>query len=84
METDLDPAQITPPAPAGKPDNSGPKELLLAQLRVGATHARLAANELDLVGTSLREEIITATAAVAWLRDEGLDSWIASGPGAPS
>jgi hypothetical protein len=41
---------------------------------------RLATNEFDTIGISLRQKIITCEQALEWARDEGLIGWIRLGP----
>jgi len=54
--------------------------LLLSALKAAAARARLAANEFDTVGISLRQRLITCAQALEWARDEGLLGWIRLGP----
>ena len=61
-------------------DTSGERDLLLSALRAATARGRLAANEFDTVGISLRQRLITCEQALEWCRDEGLISWIRLGP----
>jgi hypothetical protein len=74
---------IQQPSPQGKPlreDTSGERDLLLSALRAATARARLAANEFDTIGISLRQKIINCEQALEWARDEGLINWIRLGP----
>jgi hypothetical protein len=61
-------------------DTSGERDLLLSALRAATTRARLAANEFDTIGISLRQKLISCEQALEWARDEGLIGWIRLGP----
>ena len=52
------------------------REHLLALLRSGSLRLKLALNELDVLGLSLKLGMIQPFAAVQWLRHEGLDGWV--------
>jgi hypothetical protein len=73
---------LAPPSSQGKShvDTSGERDLLLSALRAAAARARLATNEFDTIGISLRQKAITCTQALEWARDEGLIGWIRLGP----
>ena len=51
-------------------DSSGERDLLLSTLRAATERARLAANEFDTIGISLRQELITCERALKWARDK--------------
>lgn len=61
-------------------DSSGERDLLLAALRSATARARLAGNEFDTIGISLRQKLITCEQALEWCRDEGLIHWLRLGP----
>ena len=61
-------------------DTSGERDLLLSALRAAAARARLAVNEFDTIGISLRQKAISCSQALEWARDEGLVGWIRLGP----
>ena len=61
-------------------DTSGERDLMLLALRAASARARLATNELDTIGVSLRQKAITCAQALEWARDEGLLGWIRLGP----
>jgi len=61
-------------------DTSGERDLMLSALRAASARARLATNELDTIGVSLRQKAITCAQALEWARDEGLLDWIRLGP----
>jgi hypothetical protein len=61
-------------------DTSGERDLLMSALRAATARARLAANEFDTIGISLRQKLITCEQALVWARDEGLINWIRFGP----
>jgi hypothetical protein len=63
-----------------KMDTSGERDLLLSALRAAAARARLATNEFDTIGISLRQKLISCEQALEWARDEGLIGWIRLGP----
>lgn len=56
-------------------DTSGERDLLLSALRAAAARIRLAGNEIDTIGISLRQKLITSDPALEWVREEGLLSW---------
>jgi hypothetical protein len=60
-------------------DTSGERDLMLSALRAASARARLATNELDTIGVSLRQKAITCAQALEWARDEGLLGWIRLG-----
>jgi len=64
-------------------DTSGERDLLLSAFRAATARARLAANEFDTIGISLRQKLITCEQALEWARDEGLSGWVRLGPEAP-
>ena len=61
-------------------DSSGERDLLLSALRAATARARLAANEFDTIGISLRQKQITCQQALEWACDEGLIGWVRLGP----
>jgi hypothetical protein len=61
-------------------DSSGERDLLLSALRAATARARLAANEFDTIGISLRQKLITCDQALEWAREEGLIGWVRFGP----
>jgi len=61
-------------------DTSGERDLMLSALRAASARARLATNELDTIGVSLRQKAITCAQALEWARGEGLLGWIRLGP----
>jgi hypothetical protein len=61
-------------------DTSGERDLLLSALRAATARARLAANEFDTIGISLRQKAINCEQALEWARDEGLIGRIRLGP----
>jgi len=61
-------------------DTSGERNLLLSALGAASARARLATNELDTIGVSLRQRAITCAQALEWAHDEGLIGWIRLGP----
>jgi hypothetical protein len=63
---------VASPAPQGKPDTSGERELILSAIRVAATRSRLQTNIFDSIGVALRHKQIDCAGALAWLREEGL------------
>ena len=73
---------VAKPSPQGKSnmDSSGERDLLLSALRAATARARLAANEFDTIGISLRQKQITCEQALEWARDEGLIGWVRLGP----
>ena len=73
---------IAKPSPQGKSnmDSSGERDLLLSALRAATARARLAANEFDTIGISLRQKLVTCEQALQWARDEGLIGWVRIGP----
>jgi hypothetical protein len=71
------------PSPAVKresEDTPGERDLMLTAFRAASARARLAVNELDSIGLSLRHKAITCAQALEWARDEGLIGWIRLGP----
>ncbi len=72
-------------SPADKPradgGPNGQRTFLITALRAASARARLATNVFDTIGVSLRERIISADDAVAWLRDEGLLEQVEWRPG---
>jgi hypothetical protein len=68
------------PLSKSKQDSSGERELLLASIRAASARARLAVNELDSIGTSLRHRAVTCAQALEWAHEEGLLPWIRLGP----
>jgi hypothetical protein len=54
--------------------------LALSALRVASAQARLVANQLDSIGASLRQKIITCQEALQWAKEEGVIDWIKFGP----
>jgi hypothetical protein len=77
---------LAKPSPQGKSpvDSSGERDLMISALRVATARARLAANEFDTIGISLRQRAITCSQALEWAREEGLIHWIKLGPEAQS
>jgi len=73
---------VASPSPQGKSnvDSSGERDLMISALRAATARARLAANEFDTIGISLRQKLITCEQALEWARDEGLINWIRLGP----
>jgi hypothetical protein len=61
-------------------DSPGERDLLLTALRAAAARSRLITNELDSIGVSLRQKVITCEQALEWLKDEGLLHWVHFGP----
>jgi|GraSoiStandDraft_44_1057316.scaffolds.fasta_scaffold979206_1 hypothetical protein len=61
-------------------DSSGERDLLMSALRAATARVRLAANEFDTIGISLRQKLIACEQALQWARDEGLINWIRLGP----
>jgi hypothetical protein len=55
-----------------KTDYNTENEFLIASIRTAVLRAKLNANELMTVGIALKNKIITAQDAVAWLADLGL------------
>jgi len=53
-------------------------EFLVSLLRAASLRFRLAAVELDSIGTALRGQLITYDAAVEWLDDVGLFDQVVS------
>ena len=73
-------ARALAPGKSNHVDSSGERDLLLSALRAATARARLAANEFDTIGISLRQKLITCEQALEWARDEGLINWIRLGP----
>jgi hypothetical protein len=73
---------LASPSPQGKSnvDSSGERDLLLSALRAATARPRLAANEFDTIGISLRQKLITCEQALEWARNEGLIGWVRLGP----
>jgi len=73
---------IAKPSPQGKSnmDSSGERDLMISALRAATARARLAANEFDTIGISLRQKLITCEQALEWARNEGLIGWVRLGP----
>jgi hypothetical protein len=71
---------LAPGKPSREEDTSGERDLLLAALRAASARARLAVNELDSIGTSLRHRAVTCAGALEWANEEGLLPWIRLGP----
>ena len=65
---------------APKDNTANGRDLLLSALRAATARARLAANEFDTIGISLRQKLITCEQALQWARDEGLIDGIRLGP----
>ena len=84
-EVTLAMTHIAKPSPQGKSnvDSSGERDLMISALRAATARARLAANEFDTIGISLRQKLITCEQALEWAREEGLISWIRLGPEVP-
>ncbi len=61
-------------------DSSGECDLMLSALRAATARAKLAANQFDSIGISLRQKLITCEQALQWARDEDLIGWIRLGP----
>jgi hypothetical protein len=61
-------------------DSGGERDLLLSALRAATARARLAANEFETIGISLRQKLITCEQALEWARGERLIGWIRLGP----
>jgi hypothetical protein len=78
-------SNLAKPSPQGKSnmDSSGERDLMISALRAATARARLAANEFDTIGISLRQKLITCEQALQWARDEGLIGWVRLGPEAP-
>ena len=55
-------------------------EFLLSALRVATLRARLAANELDMIGVALKRGLVSYDDAVAWLHDIDLLDQVAYRP----
>jgi hypothetical protein len=61
-------------------DTPGERDLMLSALRVASAQARLVANQIDIIGASLRQKAITCSDALAWAQQEGVIHWIKFGP----
>jgi hypothetical protein len=61
-------------------DTSGERDLLLSALRVASAEARLVANQIDTIGASLRQKLITCEGALQWADEKGLLHLIKFGP----
>lgn len=57
-------------------DRPGERDLMLAALRAASARVRLAANSIDLIGSSLRQKAINCQQALEWAADEGVIDWI--------
>lgn len=64
-------------------DSPGERDLILTALRAAAARSRLVTVELDSIGVSLRQKVITCTQALEWAKDEDLLDWIHFGPVKP-
>jgi hypothetical protein len=73
-------ARALAPGKSNHVDSSGERDLLLSALRAATARARLAANEFDTIGISLRQKLISCEQALQWARDEGLIGWVRLGP----
>lgn len=73
---------LTTPSPQGKSnaDSSGERDLMLSALRAAVARAKLAANELESIGISLRQRAISCEEAMRWAKDEGVLGLIRLGP----
>jgi hypothetical protein len=61
-------------------DTSGERDLLLSALRVASAEARLVANQIDTIGASLRQKLVTCEGALQWADEKGLLHLIRLGP----
>ena len=74
---------VSTPASAVKPvlgDSPGERDLMLSALRVASAQARLVANQIDTIGASLRQKLITCEGALQWADEKGLLHLIKFGP----
>lgn len=65
-------------------DSQGERDLMLAALRAASARVRLIGNELDLIGSSLRQRAVDCKGALEWAAEVGLLEWIRLGPEARS
>jgi hypothetical protein len=71
------------PASAVKPslgETNADRELLLAVLRVATAESKLISNQLDTIGTALRQKAVGVQDAMQWLIDEGVADLLRFGP----
>jgi hypothetical protein len=54
-------------------------EYLLAQFRCARTRLLLLANEVELIGVSLKDGMITPEGAITWFVDIGADTFMTGG-----
>jgi hypothetical protein len=76
-------ASLPNPTSQGKPnlgETNGDRELLLAVLRSATARSKLISNQLDTIGTVLRQRAISVADALQWATDEGIINLLDFGP----
>ena len=71
------------PASRVKPElreTAGDRDLFLAVLRAASIRSRLITNQLDVIGTALKQRAVSIEDAMTWARDEGIIDLLDFGP----
>ena len=76
-------SSLPQPASQGKPslgETAGDRELLLSILRAATARSKLISNQLDMIGTALRQRAVGVQDAMQWAADEGIIDLLQFGP----